>query len=113
MMIKSIENAEHYTWGTNCDGWHLLKTKSLSVIQEQMPLGTNETQHLHNKSQQLFFILTGVASFVIDGQNFEVKANESIHVLPGKVHSISNNRIENLTFLVISEPMSHGDRIEI
>ncbi len=23
-MLISIENAEHYIWGENCDGWHLL-----------------------------------------------------------------------------------------
>ena len=25
MSIISINNAEHYTWGEGCDGWHLLK----------------------------------------------------------------------------------------
>jgi hypothetical protein len=39
-MIKSTENAENYKWGNNCDGWHLLKSDSLSVIQERMPAGT-------------------------------------------------------------------------
>ena len=23
--IIDIDNAEHYNWGDNCDGWHLLK----------------------------------------------------------------------------------------
>ncbi|MDB5013458.1 MAG: cupin protein [Daejeonella sp.] len=112
-MIKSIKNADHYTWGTDCDGWHLLKTESLSVIQERMPIGTKESTHLHNKSQQLFFVLSGVASFVIDGQCFVVKSNERIHVKPLSIHSISKRGVEELKFLVISEPMAHGDRIEI
>ena len=111
-MVVSTRNAEHYTWGNNCDGWHLLKSDSLSVIQEMMPVGTSESLHFHTKSQQLFFILSGIASFIVDQESFEVNANESLHVLPGKVHSISNKGDEELKFLVISEPMSHGDRVE-
>ena len=36
-MKKSKENSEHYKWGDNCSGWHLVKTQSLSVIEELMP----------------------------------------------------------------------------
>ena len=111
-MIKSVENADHYNWGTNCDGWHLLKTDRLSVIQERMPVGANEGLHWHNQSQQLFLILSGTASFVIDSQHFRVNANESIHIKPLSIHSISNNGDDELKFLVISEPMAHGDRVE-
>jgi mannose-6-phosphate isomerase-like protein (cupin superfamily) len=111
-MVVSTQNAEHYNWGNNCDGWHLLKSGSLSVIQEMMPVGSSEALHFHSKSQQVFFILSGIASFTIDGEIFKVHPNESIHVLPGKVHFISNNGDEELKFLVISEPMSHGDRVE-
>lgn len=53
-MITSAENAEHYIWGDHCDGWHLLKTERLSVIQERMPPGTAEQRHYHERAQQLF-----------------------------------------------------------
>ena len=33
----SRDNAEHYRWGHECDGWHLVKDKNLSVIEEFMP----------------------------------------------------------------------------
>ena len=36
----SAQNAEHYRWGPHCDGWHLLKSETLSVIQQRMPGGT-------------------------------------------------------------------------
>ncbi len=80
-MIKSIYNSEHYTWGKNCEGWHLLKTNQLSVIQERMPGDTSEAYHYHELSQQLFYILSGVATFEINNEVIIVKANESIHVL--------------------------------
>lgn len=111
-MPKSIRNAEHYVWGEKCDGWHLLKTDSLSVIQELMPPGTSEQLHYHERAQQLFYILEGIAHFEVEGEELIVHAKESLHILPATKHKIQNRqKNELLHFLVISVPKSHGDRI--
>jgi mannose-6-phosphate isomerase-like protein (cupin superfamily) len=110
-MIRSINNAEHYNWGGQCDGWHLLKSDTLSVIQERMPPGTAEQLHFHQHAQQLFYILSGVASFELDGVIKIVGSGQSIHVAKNSKHRIANNGEEDLRFLVISEPKSHGDRV--
>jgi mannose-6-phosphate isomerase-like protein (cupin superfamily) len=110
-MQISIQNAEHYKWGMNCDGWHLLKTQTLSVIQESMPPGSNEKLHLHERSQQLFYILNGTATFQVENETYIVGTGESIHIPAGKKHFISNNEKQALDLLVISEPKAHGDRI--
>ena len=112
-MKNSILTAPHYKWGDNCDGWHLVDTNSLSIIQEIMPSGTAEKVHYHKRSQQVFYILKGLATFEIDDQIHEVKAGESIHILPLSKHFISNKTKEELHFLVVSEPKSHGDRIDL
>jgi len=109
-MKKSIHHAEHYIWGDHCDGWHLVKTDTLSVIQEQMPPGTAEEYHFHERAQQLFYILAGQAHFEIEGNTFTVDKGEAIHVLPLQKHAIRNEGRQDLIFLVISEPKSHGDR---
>ena len=111
-MKKSKESSEHYTWGQNCDGWHLLKTNSLSIIQERMPPHTSEALHYHQKAQQFFFILAGKATFEIEGEVFEVESNEGCHVEAHKNHKIKNEGPDDLHFLVISEPKAHGDRID-
>lgn len=105
-----IQNAEHYTWGNNCDGWHLVKNPSLSVIQEKMPPHTEESLHFHHKAQQFFYILKGIASIKIDEEWVEVPAFQGVHILPKQIHQIRNNSNEDLEFLVISEPLAHGDR---
>ncbi len=110
-MITSTENAEHYTWGNQCDGWHLLRSDSLSVIQERMPPGTVEQMHYHERAQQLFYILSGTATFEVEGEVKTVAANQSIHISPKTKHRILNNGDTDLHFLVISEPKSHGDRV--
>lgn len=60
------ENSEHYNWGDNCSGWHLVKSKEVSVIEEIMPPNTRETKHYHKVSKQFFRILSGTATFEIE-----------------------------------------------
>ena len=112
-MITSTDNAEHYTWGAQCDGWPLLRTDSLSVIQERMPPGTSEQLHFHERAQQVFYILSGTATFEVDGDIKTVEPNQSIHVLPNIKHRILNNGDTDLHFLVISEPKTLGDRVNL
>lgn len=111
--VTSVDNAEHYIWGDNCEGWYLLKSKKLSVIQEKIPPGKSEQLHLHVNSQQVFYILSGIATFEIQGHNALVHAMESVHIPPGTQHSISNFHKDDLILLVISEPESHNDRQNI
>ncbi len=109
---RTLDNTEHYQWGDRCQGWHLLKSDGLSVIQETMPPSTSEKTHFHQHAQQLFYILLGTATFEVDGQRITVNATESIHIPAGVQHCIHNKALTNLHFLVISQPKSHGDRIE-
>ena len=112
-MTISTANTEHYTWGGNCDGWHLLKSDTLSVIQERMPAGTEENLHYHQRAQQVFYILSGTAVFESEGKTFEVHSMQAFHVQPNMAHKIKNAGPDDLHFLVISEPKAHGDRVNL
>ena len=112
-MITSINNAEHYTWGEHCDCWHLLRSNRLSVIQELMPPGTSEKSHYHEHAQQVFYVLSGTASFDIDGLIKTVSEHESIHIPKNTKHRIFNDTDTDLHILVISEPKAHGDRVNV
>jgi len=107
----SRATAEHYTWGSQCDGWHLVKDEKLSVIAEQMPPGTSEARHYHVHSQQFFWILSGEAVMEVDGSETRLTSGSGIHIHPGTPHQIRNTSKEPVQFLVISQPPSHGDRI--
>ena len=113
MGFISKQNAEHYEWGDSCDGWHLVKSKALSVIQEKVPSGCSEVRHLHNKAEQFFFILSGEALIEVDGEKNILKSNQGIYIPAGRVHKLSNNSNKDLEFIVISTPPSHGDRVLI
>lgn len=105
------ENAEHYTWGGVCDGWHLVKSETLSVIHERMPAGASEVRHYHRASQQFFFVLRGVATLEINGQRERLGAHQGAHVPPNVSHQMFNDSPDEIEFLVISQPPSHGDRV--
>ena len=110
-MIKSVSNAEHYTWGEACDGWHLVKSPTLSVIQERVPPGASEVRHYHTHAEQFFFVLSGTASLEVDGTVYELRPMHGFHVPAGVPHQMKNTHDTDVIFTVTSTPPSHGDRI--
>jgi quercetin dioxygenase-like cupin family protein len=67
MRPVSVATAEHYVWGEACDGWHLMRSAELSVIEERMPPGAAEQRHRHGKSRQFFYVLAGELTMELDG----------------------------------------------
>lgn len=112
-MKKTKENSEHYFWGNNCRGWHLVKSQSLSVIEELMPPWTQEQAHYHAHAQQFFRILSGIATFELEGKIIHIHSGEGIHIPPKTTHRIRNDQAEPLEFIVISEPTTRGDRHKV
>jgi len=107
----SKDSAEHYVWGDRCDGWHLLKNSDLSVIQERMPAGRAEVRHYHRRAQQFFYILSGKAVLEMDGRSVDLVPGQGLWIPVGARHQMKNEPGEDVHFLVISQPPSHGDRV--
>jgi mannose-6-phosphate isomerase-like protein (cupin superfamily) len=113
MKPVSIANAEHYSWGSSCDGWHLLRNPSLSVIQERVPAGQAEAMHYHRLSRQFFFIIDGFAVMQLSGTEIPLAAGDGLEIPPGIPHRFLNKSGTDVVFLVISSPPSHQDRIDL
>lgn len=109
----SVTNAQHYTWGEVCDGWHLVRSEGLSVIEERMPPGTQEQRHLHTHARQFFYVLAGELALEIEGQVHRIAAGQGIEVSPGVRHQAANpaHSAADVRFLVISAPPAQGDRL--
>jgi mannose-6-phosphate isomerase-like protein (cupin superfamily) len=106
----STANAEHYTWGENCDGWFLHKGEDFHVIQERMPPGASEVAHLHRRSRQLFYVLHGELAMRFASSSTKIAAGQSLVIEPLAAHQAANESSEDVEFLVVSCPPSHGDR---
>lgn len=111
MATVSTANAEHYCWGQSCDGWHLLATDDLSVIEERMPPGSFEQRHRHACARQFFYVLEGEAVLELEGIAHHLHQGEGLHVPPGSAHQMRNEGLVDVRFVVVSAPKSHGDRI--
>ena len=109
----SIGDAEHYSWGDGCDGWHLVRTPELSVIEERMLPGTSEARHRHERARQFFYVLEGELTMEVDGRVVTLGAGQGLEIAPGVAHQAFNRSERDVRMLVTSVPPSHGDRINI
>jgi mannose-6-phosphate isomerase-like protein (cupin superfamily) len=109
----SITSAEHYSWGDNADGWHLLKRDDVSVIQERVPAGKTEVMHYHKISRQFFYILEGEGQIRLEADLLSLHKGEGLEIAPFVKHRFENNSNSDVVFLVISVPKSYGDRINV
>ena len=111
----SRETAAHYRWGgpegTACDGWHLVRTGELSVIEERMPPGSEEVRHFHERARQFFYVLDGELTMEVGGQVHALGRGEGLEIAPGSRHQAKNRSGAEVRFLVVSQPPSHGDRL--
>jgi mannose-6-phosphate isomerase-like protein (cupin superfamily) len=106
----STATADHYVWGEICDGWHLVRSENLSVIEECMPPGTAEQRHWHEHARQFFYVLEGERTMQFDDRTIVVKPRRGIEIAPCLPHQARNCSDAAARFLVISQPPSHGDR---
>lgn len=113
--IVNRASAEHYKWGganaTDCDGWHLVRTPHLSIIEEIMPPGTQEVRHLHARARQFFYVLEGLLTIEIENEEFHLCVDQGIEISPGQTHQAKNTGSIQVRMIVTSQPPSHGDRI--
>jgi len=102
--------APHYTWGGACDGWRLVESPDLSVIQERMPPGTSEVRHRHRRARQFFYVLRGRLAVECANLSHVVGPDAGLEIPPLAAHRVFNDSGEVVEFLVVSQPPSQGDR---
>lgn len=110
-MTISKDTAEHYVWGQDCDGWHLVRTPELSIIEERMPPSASEVRHYHVRARQFFYVLEGELTMEIDHSHHVLRVGEGVEIAPGQPHQAMNRSRVDARFLVTSQPPSHGDRV--
>lgn len=108
----SVATAQQYGWGENCEGWHLVRAASLSVIEERMAPGTCEVRHWHARARQFFYVLSGAIVLEVEGATHDLSAGFGIELPSGTAHQARNEGPGDARFLVISSPPHQGDRRE-
>lgn len=109
--VVSTDNAVHCSWGTHGEGWHLARSSGLNVIQERVqPVGA-EVMHYHERAEQFFYVLAGIAPINLDDRSVQVSVGKGLHIPAGQPRQLRNAHGDDLEFLVCSAPPTHGDRV--
>jgi mannose-6-phosphate isomerase-like protein (cupin superfamily) len=111
-MRESVDttNSEHYVWGEVSDGWRLLESQGLSVIEERVPAGAGEAWHVHDSATQFFYVLEGAPEMQTADGVVELGPRSGVEVEAGLPHRFFNPGPGETRFLVISTPNTRGDR---
>jgi mannose-6-phosphate isomerase-like protein (cupin superfamily) len=111
--VMSKQTAPASTWGDNCQGWTLVATDRLYVIQERMPPQTDEVRHVHDQTRQFYYVLTGEALVEVADQTEPLRAGEGVEIPPGMPHQLRNPSHVLLEFLVVSSAPPRNDRRDL
>jgi quercetin dioxygenase-like cupin family protein len=60
--------------------------------------------HTHKVQEQIYHVLEGEGSMEIEGRKQIVRKHDVIFIPPGYSHSIVNNGLTDLTFIVVTTP---------
>ncbi|MBK1882644.1 cupin domain-containing protein [Luteolibacter pohnpeiensis] len=113
MEIRNLQNATPFTTKDGSTIRSLLDHTTAPVLNQSLaaadlPEGTSTQRHYHKKSEEFYYILSGIATMEIDGEKTQVGPGDAILIPPGAWHQIHAE--EALNFLCCcSPPYSHDD----
>jgi mannose-6-phosphate isomerase-like protein (cupin superfamily) len=73
-------------------------------ISTYQPMAYVET-HTHKVQEQIYYVMEGEGSMEIEGKKTIVRKHDVIFIPSGVSHSICNNGITDLTFIVVTTPV--------
>src|SRR4051812_7925510 len=73
-------------------------------ISTYQPMAYVET-HTHKVQEQIYHVLEGEGAMEIEGKTTILRRHDVVFVPPGVAHSIRNNGLTDLTFIVVTTPV--------
>ena len=84
--------------------------KNQSLAEAIVQPGQTTALHKHQQTEELYYITQGRGLMTLDEQQFEVGPGDTICILPGTAHCISNTADDDLHILCCCSPAySHED----
>jgi len=85
-----------------------------SLAEASVPPGTTTELHLHQASEEIYFITQGAGIMTLDNESFSVTIGDTICIPANTPHQISNTGKKDLVFICACSPAySHQDTIII
>ncbi len=77
------------------------KLDSFLLVMEPKSTGFEAGSH---DGEEFFYVLKGIGTFIVDGEEFTIKSGESIHYPSTKPHTVYNHEDEELEMLCVLTP---------
>jgi mannose-6-phosphate isomerase-like protein (cupin superfamily) len=78
--------------------------KNQSIAEVRIPSGESVLEHFHEKTEEVYYILSGQGQMYLEGETETVGSGDVIIILPGQRHKIANHNKEDLVMLVVCSP---------
>ncbi|HEX4520883.1 MAG TPA: cupin domain-containing protein [Gaiellaceae bacterium] len=108
MELTSLVTAEPFTTKDGSTIRELHHTAVQSLAEASLPAGSATTRHYHALSEEIYFILDGVAELEIDRETRTVGPGDAALIPPGSWHTIVATT-ELRLLCCCSPPYSDGD----
>ena len=80
----------------------------------EVDAGKESPAHYHNKTEELYYIISAIGSITIGGQEFKIKAGDAIYLPVGAIHKIRSIGDGKLCLISAdSPPYDPEDDIEV
>ncbi|MDD5085137.1 MAG: cupin domain-containing protein [Candidatus Omnitrophica bacterium] len=88
--------------------------RNQSLGEARLRPGKATDEHIHKKSEEIYYLLKGQGLMFIEGRSRRVKAGDAVIIRPGKRHHIKNTDRKELVFLCLCAPAYwHKDTVLI
>ena len=86
--------------------------RNQSLAEARLPVGGATQEHMHARTEEIYFITHGTGKIHIEGETRDVKPGDAIAIPPGQKHKLWNTGDEVLRLLCCCAPAyEHSDTI--
>jgi mannose-6-phosphate isomerase-like protein (cupin superfamily) len=75
-----------------------------SLAEATIAAGESVTEHFHKITEEFYYIASGTGLMKIDGEEQQVNQGDTVIILPGMRHKITNNGTAPLVLLACCSP---------
>ncbi len=115
MDVRNVENVGGYITKDGSLVKEIFHPNNSSVKNQSFAVAIVEKEtkaHYHVTSEEIYFILKGKGTIIIDGKEKEVKAGDVILIPPKSIHKIKKRGNEPIVIVCTSSPAySHSDTV--
>jgi mannose-6-phosphate isomerase-like protein (cupin superfamily) len=87
-----------------------LGVTAFGVNAQVFPPGFDGPAHYHDEQDELYFVHRGTATFIVDGQEIEVREGGLVHVESTTHRSVSNRSSDDLVMFIVGGKDGYVER---